>query len=70
MVGDERARLKLLLKHWVEHNREHGEEYREWADKARALGEAEAADGILQAAQAMDKAGGLLSQSLERLEEA
>jgi len=70
MGSDERARLKTLLNYWVEHNREHGLEFKEWADKARALGEVEIAEEILQAAQAMDRASGLLSQSLKRLEEA
>jgi hypothetical protein len=67
---DETAKLRKLLHYWIEHNREHSQEFKEWADKARALDEAEVADEILQAAQAMDKASGLLAQSLKRLEEA
>jgi len=58
------------LNYWVEHNREHSQEFREWADKAKAFGEVEVADEMLQAAQEMDKASQLLSQSLKRLEEA
>jgi nickel/cobalt exporter len=70
MVSDERAKLRALLNYWIEHNREHSDEFKEWADKARVLGEVEIAEEILQAAQEMDKASGLLSQSLKRLEEA
>ena len=70
MGSDERAKLKTLLKYWIEHNQEHSQEFKEWADKARVLGEVEVAEEILQAAQAMEKASGLLSQSLRRLEEA
>jgi hypothetical protein len=70
MGSDERAKLRALLKYWVEHNREHSQEFKEWVDKAKAFGEAEVAEEILQAAQAMDRASGLLSQSLKRLEEA
>ena len=70
MVTDERAKLRALLNYWVQHNREHSQEFKEWADKARALGEVKVAEEILQAAQDMDKASGLLSQSLKRLEEA
>ena len=70
MGSEERAKLRTLLKYWVEHNREHSQEFREWADKAKAFGEVEVADEMLQAAQEMDKASGLLSQSLKRLEEA
>jgi nickel/cobalt exporter len=68
MGSDERARLKTLLNYWVEHNQEHSHEFKEWADKARVLGEVQIAEEILQAAQAMDRASGLLSQSLKRLE--
>ncbi len=69
MGSDERAKLRALLNYWVEHNQEHSQEFREWVDKAKAFGEAEVAEEILQAAQAMDRASGLLLQSLKRLEE-
>ena len=69
MASDERAKLRTLLNYWVEHNREHSQEFKEWADKAKALGEVEVAGEMLQAAQEMDRASGLLSQSLKRLEE-
>jgi nickel/cobalt exporter len=69
MVSDEGAKLRTLLNYWVEHNREHSEEFKEWADKAKAMGEVEVAGEMLQAVQEMDKASGLLSQSLKRLEE-
>ena len=69
MSSDERNKLRTLLNYWVEHNREHSQEFREWADKAKALGEVEVAGEMLQASRAMDKASGLLSQSLKRLEE-
>jgi nickel/cobalt exporter len=69
MSSEERAKLRALLNYWVEHNEEHSQEFREWADKAKAFGEIEIADEMLQAAQEMDKASKLLSQSLKRLEE-
>ena len=64
---DERAKLRALLGYWMEHNREHGQEFRDWAEKAGALGEAEAAAAILLAAQEMDKANESLSRALRRL---
>ncbi len=69
MSSQDRDKLKTLLHYWVEHNREHCQEFREWADKARSFGEGEVGEEMLQAAQEMDKASGLLSQSLKRLEE-
>jgi len=69
MSSDERAKLRTILNYWVEHNKEHSQEFREWANKAKALGEAEAGEEILAAAQEMDKANKFLSQCLRRLEE-
>jgi hypothetical protein len=40
-------KLSHLLEHWMEHNREHAETYREWAEKAEAIGNKELSD-VLQ----------------------
>ena len=69
MGSDERTKLRILLDHWVEHNREHRQEFSEWAEKARALGENGVGEDMLQAAQEMDKASELLSQARRRLGE-
>ena len=69
MASEERAKLRALLHYWIEHNREHSQEFREWADKAKHFGDAEIAEEIVQAAGDLDRASKLLSQSLERLEE-
>ena len=68
MGNDERAKLMTLLNYWIEHNKEHSQEFKEWVGKAKALGEAEAGADMLQAAQEMDKASEILSQALRRLE--
>jgi phage shock protein A len=70
MSTDDRAKLQTLLNYWVEHNREHSDEFREWAEKARQMGEAEIADEILQAVGNMEKVTELLSATLKKLEEA
>ena len=70
MVNDEITKLRTLLGYWAEHNREHSQEVKDWVEKAKALDKAEVAEEMLQAAQAMDKASELLSQSLKELEEA
>jgi len=66
---DERAKLRALLNYWIEHNKEHSQEFREWVNKAKVLGEAEAGEDMLQAAQEMDKASEILSRALRRLGE-
>ena len=69
MDSNERAKLRTLINYWVEHNREHSQEFREWADKVKAFGEVEVAEEMLQASQEMDKANKFLSRALRRLEE-
>jgi hypothetical protein len=67
MDGTERRKLEALLGYWVKHNREHGEEFKEWANKAADAGEALVHDHILQAAQEMDEANKSLLKALDAL---
>ncbi len=69
MSGEELTKLRILLKHWVEHNEEHSQEFITWASKAQAIGEAETGEKMLAAAEEMNKAGELLSQALGELGE-
>ncbi len=68
MGNDERDKLRTILHYWTKHNREHSQEFREWADKIAKLGEIEAAKKLEQAAQEMDKASQFLSNALSSLE--
>jgi len=61
-VTSDVQKLRVLIPHWMEHNAEHAEEFRHWARQA-----GEAADGILAAAEAMDRVNSSLSGALERL---
>ncbi len=56
--------MEILLKHWAEHNSEHGAEFRHWAEIAKGYGKAPH-DAILAAAQQMDKANEFLKQALD-----
>lgn len=67
MSEEELSKLRILLKHWVEHNKEHSQEFISWAGKAQASGAAEAGAKISAAAEEMNKAGELLSQALGEL---
>jgi len=69
MGSDERNKLRTLLNYWIEHNKEHGQEFREWADKAKAFGEVVAGEEMIQATKEMEKASRLLFRALRRLEE-
>ncbi len=68
MSNDEKSKLRALLGYWVEHNREHGEEFREWADRAVRMGEVEVAGEIRQAVRHMESVTEILSGTLKKLE--
>ena len=67
MDKNEKEKLRILLNHWIEHNREHGDEFREWAERVRGLGGSEVHRDMLDAAQYMDKASESLSRALTDL---
>jgi len=68
MGNAETEKIKILLNHWIGHNKEHIQEFREWAEKAKRLGEAETSDDLLEAAQDIDKANEPLLRALRRFE--
>jgi nickel/cobalt exporter len=68
MSNDVKSQLRALLAYWVEHNREHGEEFREWSEKAGEMGEKEVAAEILEAVKHMDSVTEILSGTLKKLE--
>ena len=68
-MNDDRKKLKNLLEYWVEHNREHAQEFREWAEKARGMGEIEIEEEMLQAVGHMDRVTDMLTKTLGRLKE-
>ena len=47
----ETDKLRVLLPHWIEHNADHAEEFRSWAERAGVAREAlvSAAEGLLEA---------------------
>ena len=69
MSNEETAKLKTLLNYWIEHNKEHGQEFKEWADRVKALGAIESSKDMLQAVREMDKASECLLRALGNLEE-
>lgn len=66
---DEREKLRILIDHWIEHNREHAEEFREWAGKARDFEEQAAGENILKAVGRVEEANEFLLRAAEELKE-
>jgi hypothetical protein len=60
-------KLRILLPHWIDHNRQHGTEYADWADRAAAAGDAAAATMIHEAAEAIRGANDTLQSALDEL---
>jgi hypothetical protein len=55
-------KLRVLIPHWIEHNGEHAEEFRVWAEKAGS-----ARSDLMAAAEQLDEANCRLGEALERL---
>jgi len=66
LVNDDMSKLKTLLGYWIEHNQEHGQEFREWAEKM--AGHADIGADLRRAADEMEKASQYLSQARDKLE--
>ena len=64
-TGD-KDKLRILLSYWIEHNKEHSGEFREWAEKAVDFGGEAVHGDMLSAAQYMDKATESLLKALEK----
>ena len=59
---EEKDKLRILIPHWVTHNREHANEFRDWATRV----DVESAD-ILAAADSIDLANKSLLSALEKI---
>ncbi|HYA26717.1 MAG TPA: hypothetical protein VEE82_01840 [Thermodesulfovibrionales bacterium] len=64
---NEKDKLRHLLHHWMEHNLEHAEVYREWAAKASALGDKELSEILDTLYAETKKLNGLFEAALKRI---
>jgi len=71
-MDDVQEKLRILLDYWIEHNSEHEQEFRDWADKVASLSTEvaqqlrEAAAKMAAASNELTKAKQVLSESKER----
>ena len=59
--------LNILLVHWVKHNESHEEGFREWVDKARAMGKEETASNIEKAIEHLKQANDMLLEAKKNM---
>lgn len=70
-MSDVQEKLHILLDYWIEHNREHEKEFRDWAGKAASLSTEvsqqlqEAAARMAAASNELMKARQALTRSME-----
>lgn len=61
---DELERLKVLIEHWLEHNREHAQTYKDWAEKVGTLGRKDIAGVLNKLSQETERLDILLEEAL------
>ncbi len=61
------AKLNKLLHHWMEHNHEHADTYREWAEKAASLGKKELSDTLIKLYNETKKLNELFLKAIDNL---
>jgi nickel/cobalt exporter len=62
-------KLQVLLPHWIEHQTEHADELRTWAERIQLTGREDVAERLLVAAAALQQAGDQLSDLLNQVGE-
>jgi hypothetical protein len=69
--GDEKDRdektLKILLKHWIEHNKSHEDSFSEWIGKAKDMGKTDTSQYIEKAVKFMEQADEMLKKAEEHM---
>ena len=65
---DDREKLPIIIKHWIEHNESHIEEYRQWAQKAGEMGLDAAKSRITEAMEAIEQSNSILKEAQKELE--
>jgi hypothetical protein len=61
---EDRERLRIVLRHLIEHNEGHLEDHKRWIELARSNGQEEVARLIGEANSCTEKAGNLLKEAL------
>jgi len=65
---EDNERLRIVLKHLIEHNEGHAEDYKRWIDLAKNAGMDTVAGLIREANDHAEKASGALSKALDLID--
>jgi len=69
MSEREKEKLIKLIEYWIEHSKEHGSEFMEWAGQSGRFAKETVQQNLEKAAQQMDTANEFLLKALEELKE-
>jgi hypothetical protein len=64
---DDREKMPIIIKHWIEHNESHIEEYRQWAEKAGEMGLDGIKSRITEAIDEIIRSNSSLEEALKEL---
>ena len=59
-------KLRVILPHWIDHNRGHGKEFATWAENLGKADEHEIAELLQKAASLLEKADSVLKEALHK----
>jgi hypothetical protein len=65
---DEIEKLKKLIPHWMEHNDEHAETYKSWAEKMSSLKKKELSEILIRLYQESKKLRELFKEAMRMIE--
>lgn len=63
----EEKTLKLLLSHWIDHNKSHEKSFEEWVEKSKQMDRTETSDFIQKAIEFMGKADEMLLEAQKHM---
>lgn len=63
---EEKKKLSLLLEHWVEHNKEHEQDFMKWAERAKTF-DGLVYEELMEAVKHMEEVNDALLNALEHI---
>ena len=64
---DELEKLKRLLRHWMEHNNEHVQLYKDWAEKVSPIGNRELCEILRRLSNEAEKLNRLFEEAIKMI---
>ncbi|WP_066497634.1 zinc transporter [Abyssisolibacter fermentans] len=66
-ISKEEKTLRVLLAHWIQHNKSHTDDFEQWIVRAKEMGKEETAEYIKKAVEFIDSANNMLLEAKKRM---